>query len=144
MLQHAADVRSVNEREAMRTFRKSHGLAPAKWFPPPEVPKDYHPFHYFTSTLYSDGRCAIMHGLLDSSCGPKLCTTLDTAMPTMNADKRGEILGETPLSSPHMPRKEHIGSVFDLISPEDKQRLSALQTRFEKSVRYVHTKISIA
>lgn len=54
----------------------------------------------------------------------------------MNADKRGEVLGETPLPSPHVARSEHSGSVFDLVSSVDKERLTALKARFEKSETY--------
>lgn len=35
-----------------------------------------------------------------------------------------------------MPRTEHKGSVFDLVSSADKERLSALKSRFEKSESY--------
>lgn len=43
-------------RGALRIFRQSsQKLTPSKWYPPPEVPKDYRPFHYFTTTLYTDG-----------------------------------------------------------------------------------------
>jgi hypothetical protein len=53
--------------------------------------------------------------------------------PAMNADKRGEMLGEKPLPAPHMARTEHTGSVFDLVSTADKERLTGLKNRFEKS-----------
>jgi G patch domain-containing protein 1 len=80
---------------------------PDKWFPPPDVPPDYEPFHHFDTSLYTD-----------VTSGPA----------SMNAQTRANILGERPLPSAAVPSgggppTAHRGSVFDLISAKDKQRL---------------------
>jgi hypothetical protein len=64
--------------------------------------------------------------------------------PAMNADKRGEMLGEKPLPAPHMARTEHTGSVFDLVSTADKERLTGLKNRFEKSETFASAPLALA
>ncbi|RKP06324.1 hypothetical protein THASP1DRAFT_31858 [Thamnocephalis sphaerospora] len=73
-----------------------------KWFEPPKVPEDFTPYHVFNESG-PDGKPP-------------------TQAPPMNAERRSELLGEERLDGPQR-------SVFDYISPSDRQRLEQLSGR---------------
>ncbi|KAF9950537.1 hypothetical protein BGZ72_007806 [Mortierella alpina] len=100
-------------------------LAPSaksvKWYPAPEVPRDFVPHHTFSSSVKptppSRGR----------------------DQPKLTADDRGVVLGETPIEAPRR-------SVFEYMSAENKNRLDnilgfVMDTEGEKHMRKNHWEV---
>ncbi|KAF9925341.1 hypothetical protein BGZ67_008720 [Mortierella alpina] len=100
-------------------------LAPSatsvKWYPAPEVPRDFVPHHTFSDhvkpTYPSRGR----------------------DQPKLTADDRGVVLGETPIEAPRR-------SVFEYMSAENKNRLDnilgfVMDTEGEKHMRKNHWEV---
>jgi len=82
-------------------FIKAHRvLQKQKFFPPPDVPRDFDPRHRVTPV----------------NAESKLSTTAQLPQYQITPDQRGELLGEQPLKR----------SVFDLLSKEDRERLQKL------------------
>jgi len=88
-------------------FRRSaQRLAPTKWYPPPEVPSDYRPFHYFQTSLYTDGpNFPPLPSPLPSSSDMDICAGQSNircagASNECRETRRG-VGGDTPADPPH-------------------------------------------
>ncbi|XP_038609959.1 G patch domain-containing protein 1 isoform X1 [Tachyglossus aculeatus] len=95
-----------------------------KIYPPPELPKDYRPFHYFRPVIAAGSENSHLLQALAESSGK-----LSVAMPQqsrhqLNASKRRELLGETPLQGPAT-------SILEFLSQKDKERIKEMKQATE-------------
>ncbi|XP_053472683.1 G patch domain-containing protein 1 isoform X2 [Ictalurus furcatus] len=94
-------------------------------FPPPVLPRDYRPVHYFRPVVDTSSVSPMVAQVLQASRGqlsqnaPQLQSrhTLDSA-------QRREMLGETGLQGPR--------SVFELLDSKDRERLSEIRKSVEE------------
>jgi G patch domain-containing protein 1 len=89
--------------------RSSAPLPPRKHYQPPQLPKDFRPFHRFEPTDATEP-----------------CRQSKDQPQKMDSYSRGALLGETP----------HLNSVFELVSSVDKAKMEAvkMQADIEKSL----------
>uniref|UniRef100_A0A8B9JHX0 G patch domain containing 1 n=1 Tax=Astyanax mexicanus TaxID=7994 RepID=A0A8B9JHX0_ASTMX len=93
-------------------------------FPPPDLPRDYRPVHYFRPVVDPSSVSPLVAQALQTSRGHlSLQDAPQQGRHTLDSAQRREMLGETTLQGP--------SSVFDLLDRKDRERLtkaSALPT----------------
>ncbi|XP_043937528.1 G patch domain-containing protein 1 [Protopterus annectens] len=94
--------------------------SPKKIFPPPTLPVDYRPVHYFRPVLQPGTSSTKVVEALLSSSGQHITDLAQKGRHQLDASKRKEILGETTFQG--VP-----GSVFDLLSDKDKERITEVK-----------------
>lgn len=68
-----------------------------KTYPPPELPKDYRPVHYFRPVVAATSENSRLLQVLSESAGKPVPDPGTLSRHQLNASKRGELLGETPV-----------------------------------------------
>lgn len=68
-----------------------------KIYPPPELPRDYRPVHYFRPVVAATSDNSHLLQVLSESAGKAVHDQGTHSRHQLNASKRGELLGETPV-----------------------------------------------
>ncbi|KAG8510033.1 G patch domain-containing protein 1, partial [Galemys pyrenaicus] len=98
----------------------SKPLSSKKTYPPPELPKDYRPVHYFRPMVAATSENSHLHQVLSQSTGKPATDPGTQSRHQLNASKRGELLGETPLQG-------SATSVLEFLSQKDKERIKEMK-----------------
>ncbi|XP_007244933.3 G patch domain-containing protein 1 [Astyanax mexicanus] len=94
-------------------------------FPPPDLPRDYRPVHYFRPVVDPSSVSPLVAQALQTSRGHlSLQDAPQQGRHTLDSAQRREMLGETTLQGP--------SSVFDLLDRKDRERLSGFQKSAEE------------
>ncbi|XP_019510020.1 PREDICTED: G patch domain-containing protein 1 [Hipposideros armiger] len=75
----------------------SKPLSSKKIYPPPELPRDYRPVHYFRPVIAATSENSHLLQVLSESAGKPVQDSGTHSRHQLNASKRGELLGETPI-----------------------------------------------
>ncbi|XP_075045290.1 G patch domain-containing protein 1 isoform X2 [Mixophyes fleayi] len=104
----------------------AESTASKKIYPPPELPRDYRPVHYFRPVLAPSSQASSsLQAMLDSSQNPP--TAPKDQAPSrhhLNSAQRRDMLGEAPLQGPT--------SVLDLLSEKDRERIKDVKQTLEE------------
>ncbi|XP_060994941.1 G patch domain-containing protein 1 isoform X2 [Dama dama] len=98
----------------------SKPLSSKKIYPPPELPKDYRPVHYFRPVVAATSENSHLLQVLSESAGKPTNDPGTHSRHQLNAYKRGELLGETPIQGAPT-------SVLEFLSQKDKERLKEVK-----------------
>ncbi|KAJ7999344.1 hypothetical protein DPEC_G00193410 [Dallia pectoralis] len=91
-----------------------------KVFPPPDLPRDFRPVHYFRPVVDMSNVSSVVALALQTSRGHMVQEELSQGgRHQLDSTQRRELLGEAALQGPR--------SVFDMLKPEDRERLSGLR-----------------
>ncbi|XP_062845814.1 G patch domain-containing protein 1 [Trichomycterus rosablanca] len=90
-----------------------------KVFPPPDLPRDYRPVHYFRPPVDPSSVSPLVAQVLQSSRGQLSQNAPQQSRHTLDSAQRREMLGESSLQGP--------SSVFDLLNSKDRDRLSEVR-----------------
>ncbi|XP_036391019.1 G patch domain-containing protein 1 [Megalops cyprinoides] len=93
-------------------------------FPPPELPRDYRPVHYFRPVVDLSTVSPLVAQALQASVGQVSQDSQQKGRHQMDASQRRDLLGESALQGP--------SSVFDLLDSKDKERLANLRRATEE------------
>ncbi|XP_061077918.1 G patch domain-containing protein 1 [Conger conger] len=92
-------------------------------FPPPELPRDFRPVHYFRPVVDLSSVSPLVAQALQASVGHMTQDSQPQGRHQLDAPQRRELLGESSLQGP--------SSVFDLLDSKDKERLAGLRRATE-------------
>ncbi|XP_003798479.1 G patch domain-containing protein 1 [Otolemur garnettii] len=98
----------------------SKPLSSKKIYPPPQLPRDYRPVHYFRPVVAATSENSHLLQVLSESAGKAIPDPGTHSRHQLNASKRAELLGETP------PRGSAT-SVLEFLSQKDKERLKEVK-----------------
>ncbi|XP_054444958.1 G patch domain-containing protein 1 isoform X2 [Pteronotus mesoamericanus] len=98
----------------------SKPLSSKKIYPPPELPRDYRPVHYFRPVVAATSDNSHLLQVLSESAGKAIHDPGTHSRHQLNASKRGELLGETPI-------KGAATSVLEFLSQKDKERIKEMK-----------------
>nr|XP_008512273.1 PREDICTED: G patch domain-containing protein 1 [Equus przewalskii]XP_014588667.2 G patch domain-containing protein 1 [Equus caballus] len=98
----------------------SKPLSSKKIYPPPELPRDYRPVHYFRPVVAASSENSHLLQVLSESAGKPMHDPGTHSRHQLNASKRGELLGETPI-------KGSATSVLEFLSQKDKERIKEMK-----------------
>ncbi|XP_057170298.1 G patch domain-containing protein 1 isoform X1 [Ursus arctos] len=98
----------------------SKPLSSKKTYPPPELPKDYRPVHYFRPVVAATSENSRLLQVLSESAGKPVPDPGTLSRHQLNASKRGELLGETPVQG-------SATSVLEFLSQKDKERIKEMK-----------------
>ncbi|XP_027286080.1 G patch domain-containing protein 1 isoform X3 [Cricetulus griseus] len=94
----------------------SKPLSSKKIYPPPQLPRDYRPVHYFRPMVAATSQNAHLLQVLSESSGKAGQDPGTHSRHQLNASKRGELLGE-------MPVQGSATSVLEFLSQKDRERI---------------------
>ncbi|XP_070809131.1 G patch domain-containing protein 1 isoform X3 [Pituophis catenifer annectens] len=94
----------------------SKSVTPAKTYPPPDLPRDYRPIHYFRPVIKATAENSLLLQALAESTGKLLSDAAVQSRHQKTASERREVLGETALKGPTT-------SVLEYLSEKDKERI---------------------
>ncbi|XP_021055687.1 G patch domain-containing protein 1 [Mus pahari] len=120
-----------NQKESERDLRyvgkilegfslASKPLSSKKIYPPPQLPRDYRPVHYFRPVVAATAENAHVLQVLSESSGKAGQDVGMHSRHQLNASKRGELLGETPVQG-------SATSVLEFLSQKDKERIKEVK-----------------
>ncbi|CAN2389385.1 G patch domain containing 1 [Pristimantis euphronides] len=99
-----------------------------KTYPPPDLPRDYRPVHYFRPVLAENSQnSAVLQAMIgESSSKPSVTPVKETpaSRHQLNSSQRREMLGEAPLQGPT--------SVLELLSEKDRARIQDVKQNLEE------------
>ncbi|XP_075849092.1 G patch domain-containing protein 1 isoform X2 [Microcebus murinus] len=98
----------------------SKPLSSKKIYPPPQLPRDYRPVHYFRPVVAASSENAHLLQVLSESAGKAAHDPGTHSRHQLNASKRAELLGETPM-------KGSATSVLEFLSQKDKERIKEVK-----------------
>ncbi|KAK2492497.1 hypothetical protein MC885_007930 [Smutsia gigantea] len=98
----------------------SKPLSSKKTYPPPELPRDYRPVHYFRPVLAATSENSHLLQVLSESSGKSAHDPGTHSRHQLNAFKRGALLGETPTQGSST-------SVLEFLSQKDKERIQEMK-----------------
>ncbi|KAM6223112.1 G patch domain-containing protein 1 [Rhynchocyon petersi] len=98
----------------------SKSLSSKKIYPPPELPRDYRPVHYFRPMVAATSENSHLLQVLSESTGKAMCDSGTQSRHQLNASKRGDLLGEKPIPGSST-------SVLEFLSQKDKERLQEVK-----------------
>uniref|UniRef100_A0A673MJF0 G patch domain-containing protein 1-like n=1 Tax=Sinocyclocheilus rhinocerous TaxID=307959 RepID=A0A673MJF0_9TELE len=87
-------------------------------YPPPDLPRDYRPVHYFRPVVDSSTVSPIVAQALQASRGHLSQDAPQQGRHSLDSSQRCDMLGETPLQGP--------SSVFELLGSKDRERLNEI------------------
>ncbi|XP_030060288.1 G patch domain-containing protein 1 isoform X2 [Microcaecilia unicolor] len=95
-----------------------------KIYPPPELPRDYRPVHYFKPIIAENiGNSLVLQSLLESSSGHQN-DTAPQSRHGLSSSQRRDLLGEMALQGPT--------SVLELLSEKDRVRIQEVKDTMEQ------------
>ncbi|KAM3920621.1 G patch domain-containing protein 1 isoform 2-T2 [Leptodactylus fuscus] len=98
-----------------------------KIYPPPDLPRDYRPVHYFRPVLAENSQnSAVLQTMIGNSIKPSVATGKEqlASRHQLNSSQRRDLLGEAPLQGPT--------SVMELLSDKDKERIRDVKQNLEE------------
>nr|XP_014978991.2 G patch domain-containing protein 1 [Macaca mulatta] len=98
----------------------SKPLSSKKIYPPPELPRDYRPVHYFRPMVATTSENSHLLQVLSESAGKATPDPGTHSKHQLNASKRAELLGETPIQG-------SATSVLEFLSQKDKERIKEMK-----------------
>ncbi|KAL4697803.1 hypothetical protein H8957_001291 [Semnopithecus entellus] len=98
----------------------SKPLSSKKIYPPPELPRDYRPVHYFRPMVANTSENSHLLQVLSESAGKATPDPGTHSKHQLNASKRAELLGETPIQG-------SATSVLEFLSQKDKERIKEMK-----------------
>ncbi|CAJ0955472.1 unnamed protein product [Ranitomeya imitator] len=98
-----------------------------KVYPPPDLPKDYRPVHYFRPVLAENSQnSAVLQAMIQSSSKPSVAPVKEqpSSRHQLNSSQRRDLLGEAPLQGST--------SVMELLSEKDRGRIQDVRQNLEE------------
>ncbi|KAK7176319.1 hypothetical protein R3I93_000542 [Phoxinus phoxinus] len=92
-------------------------------YPPPDLPRDYRPVHYFRPVVDPSSVSPIVAQALKASRGHLSQDAPEQGRHNLDSAQRRDVLGETPLEGP--------SSVFELLDSKDRDRLNEFRRAAE-------------
>uniref|UniRef100_A0A671M264 G-patch domain-containing protein n=1 Tax=Sinocyclocheilus anshuiensis TaxID=1608454 RepID=A0A671M264_9TELE len=108
-------------------------------YPPPDLPRDYRPVHYFRPVVDSSTVSPIVAQALQASRGHLSQDAPQQGRHSLDSSQRCDMLGEMPLQGP--------SSVFELLGSKDRERLNEIRraaTEQNKSVENLSSAVDRA
>ncbi|KAM5236843.1 G patch domain-containing protein 1 [Ctenodactylus gundi] len=98
----------------------SKPLSSKKIYPPPELPRDYRPVHYFRPVIAATSENSHLLQVLSESAGKAVYDPGTHSRHQLNASKRGELLGEMSVQGSST-------SVLEFLSQKDRERIKEMK-----------------
>ncbi|XP_053463506.1 G patch domain-containing protein 1 isoform X2 [Nycticebus coucang] len=98
----------------------SKPLSSKKIYPPPQLPRDYQPVHYFRPVVAATSENSHLLQVLSESAGKAIHDPGTHSRHQLNASKRAELLGEKPA-------RGSATSVLEFLSQKDKERIKEVK-----------------
>ncbi|XP_061450252.1 G patch domain-containing protein 1 [Rhineura floridana] len=106
----------------------SEPVTSPKIYPPPDLPRDYRPVHYFRPVLKASSENSHLVQTLAESTGKLEIDPAFQSRHQKTASQRRELLGETSLKGPAT-------SVLEYLSDKDKERIQEVKQATEQHVK---------
>ncbi|NWX15305.1 GPTC1 protein, partial [Aegotheles bennettii] len=106
----------------------SKSSTPNKIYPPPDLPRNYRPVHYFRPVIAAGNENCHLQKALEESTGKLESDTTQQSRHALNASQRRERLGETGLKGP-------APSVLEYLSEKDRERLKEVKQASEQQMK---------
>ncbi|NWW92776.1 GPTC1 protein, partial [Rhynochetos jubatus] len=106
----------------------SNSSTPNKIYPPPSLPRNYRPVHYFRPVIAAGNENDHLRKALEESTGKLESDTAQQSRHALNASQRREQLGETALKGP-------APSVLEYLSEKDRERLKEVKQASEQRMK---------
>ncbi|KAM9374042.1 G patch domain-containing protein 1 [Phaethornis superciliosus] len=106
----------------------SKSSTPSKTYPPPDLPRNYRPVHYFRPVITAGNESCHLQKALEESTGKLEGDVTQQSRHALNASQRREILGETGLKGP-------APSVLEYLSEKDRERLKEVKQASEQQMK---------
>ncbi|NXX43173.1 GPTC1 protein, partial [Tricholaema leucomelas] len=101
---------------------------PSKTYPPPDLPRNYRPVHYFRPVVAAESQSHRLQRALEESTGRLESDVAQQSRHTLNASQRRERLGEAALKGP-------ASSVLEYLSEKDRERLKEVKQASEQQMK---------
>ncbi|NXR64503.1 GPTC1 protein, partial [Rhadina sibilatrix] len=102
--------------------------APIKIYPPPSLPRNYRPVHYFRPVIAAGNENCRLQKALEESTGKLESDPTHQSRHALNAAQRREQLGETELKGP-------APSILEYLSEKDRERLKEVKQASEQQMK---------
>ncbi|NXN45096.1 GPTC1 protein, partial [Rhinoptilus africanus] len=106
----------------------SKSPTPSKIYPPPDLPRNYRPVHYFRPMIAAGNENGRLQKALEESTGKLECDAGQQSRHALNASQRRERLGEATLKGP-------APSVLEYLSEKDRERLKEVKQASEQQMK---------
>ncbi|NXD87823.1 GPTC1 protein, partial [Halcyon senegalensis] len=106
----------------------SKSPTPSKMYPPPDLPRNYRPVHYFRPVIAAGNENHHLRRALEESTGKLESDKTQQSRHALNAFQRRERLGETCLKGP-------APSVLEYLSEKDRERLKEVKQASEQQMK---------
>ncbi|NXB34529.1 GPTC1 protein, partial [Eulacestoma nigropectus] len=106
----------------------SKSSAPIKIYPPPSLPRNYRPVHYFRPVIIAGNENCCLQKALKESTGKLESDPAQQSRHALNAAQRREQLGETELKGP-------ASSILEYLSEKDRERLKEMKQASEQQMK---------
>ncbi|XP_019139800.3 G patch domain-containing protein 1 isoform X2 [Corvus cornix cornix] len=106
----------------------SKSSAPIKVYPPPSLPRNYRPVHYFRPVIVAGNENCHLQKTLEESTGKLESDPAQQSRHALNAAQRREQLGETELKGP-------APSILEYLSEKDRERLKEIKQASEQQMK---------
>ncbi|NWU93605.1 GPTC1 protein, partial [Upupa epops] len=106
----------------------SKSSTPSKMYPPPDLPRNYRPVHYFRPVIAPGNENPHLRKVLEESTGKLETGTTQHSRHALNAFQRREQLGETGLKGPSP-------SVLEYLSEKDRERIKEVKQASEQQMK---------
>ncbi|NXB09497.1 GPTC1 protein, partial [Cnemophilus loriae] len=106
----------------------SKSSAPIKIYPPPSLPRNYRPVHYFRPVIIAGNENCHLQKALEESIGKLKSDPTHHSRHALNAAQRRKQLGETELKGP-------APSILEYLSEKDRERLKEVKQASEQQVK---------
>ncbi|NXS02963.1 GPTC1 protein, partial [Oxylabes madagascariensis] len=106
----------------------SKSSAPIKIYPPPSLPRNYRPVHYFRPVIVAGNENRHLQKALEESTGKLERDPTHQSRHALNAAQRREQLGETELKGP-------APSILEYLSEKDRERLKEVKQASEQQTK---------
>ncbi|XP_075290031.1 G patch domain-containing protein 1 isoform X3 [Opisthocomus hoazin] len=106
----------------------SKSSTPSKIYPPPDLPRNYRPVHYFRPVIAAGNENCHLRKALEESTGKIESDMTRQSRHALDASQRRERLGETSLKGP-------APSVLEYLSEKDRERLKEVKQASEQQMK---------
>ncbi|KFO99168.1 G patch domain-containing protein 1, partial [Calypte anna] len=106
----------------------SKSSTPSKTYPPPDLPRNYRPVHYFRPVVPAGNESCHLRKALEESTGKLEGDVTQQSRHALNASQRRERLGEADLKGP-------APSVLEYLSEKDRERLKEVKQASEQQMK---------
>ncbi|XP_071612856.1 G patch domain-containing protein 1 isoform X2 [Heliangelus exortis] len=106
----------------------SKSSTPSKTYPPPDLPRNYRPVHYFRPVVPAGNESSHLQKALEESTGKLEGDVTQQSRHALNASQRRERLGEAGLKGP-------APSVLEYLSEKDRERLKEVKQASEQQMK---------